>query len=475
MKRRWKSHVGSIFWLVIVLTYLLRVGPGLFQLTSSWDDPYSLYFANLAAQGDWSKIFVDFHMIPYNLALAAWVFLWGPTMAAGKSLSILIGLSFFYFSFRLAERLFGTYVAYFSVAVLSTSPAVIAYSTEVRGYILTMAAAAATFLFYSELKEKMTLRNRWHFIFAATVCAYAHVAGVIFLMGLFINDLLLYPTLNSRWKTRVMDSVKLFLPTLLIYSPVFYFVATFPKDIASLYFWVPTIKFKMIGGGFAHVAGSWWALGTIAPVIFAAFLVRRFRSNVHLQFATLILFPVCILLLASYLLQHPVFIFRGLVSSIPFMMILFSAAVVDLTPRRNLQLIVVGALILVNIFAPTRFFLQNDYSQAIRILDLESRIPSARPILYHNWFDRYTVAYYFASPCFHDHNIEGCLVKNGFLLNQRSLYKNIRLAAMVDILDIYCRSNMASDIRNHPEFRSNYVSIGKKKLGHCITLESYYR
>ncbi|MBI4101108.1 glycosyltransferase family 39 protein [Candidatus Microgenomates bacterium] len=159
------------FWLVPLLSVAAVLQLVNITKWSIWHDEA---FTIMLIDYDWSEILrrtaLDVHPPLYYLVLKAWTSVFGSSLLAARSLSVLATLLLMLVMYFLVKRLFDVWAARLSLFFMVIGPFIIRYAQEARMYaIAALLVAAATYLLVVALDKN----NKWYLYGYALVMALA--------------------------------------------------------------------------------------------------------------------------------------------------------------------------------------------------------------------------------------------------------------------------------------------------------------
>ena len=219
--RRWRGRAFVL--LVILLAVALRVANLTAQ--SMWADEgnsvrvtdRSLGLVLAAARG-------DIHPPGYYVLLWSWVRLFGQGEAAVRMLSVLIGVALVGLVYLAGKRWFDARAAWLAAFCAAASPFQVAYSQEVRMYILVAALAmAVAYAGGCWIAEQDRRRLHWGvvYVLAAAAGLWTHYSFPVVLAALNLAWLVWWLRSDQdagRWRT-LAEWIGLHLALVLLYVP----------------------------------------------------------------------------------------------------------------------------------------------------------------------------------------------------------------------------------------------------------------
>lgn len=170
----------------------------------------AMMYGTLAPGGVGSS---DIHPLGYYTLLWGWMKLFGSSLLAARSLSVLAGLCLIYIAYRLTRELFNEQTAFIAGLFVALAPFQVHYSQEIRMYaFLAMWLVAATYAYW---QGSRTEDWRWWGVFAIT-CALAQYTHN--LAAFYLIPLALTPVLQRDWRS-LRATVLAGFAAVILYTP----------------------------------------------------------------------------------------------------------------------------------------------------------------------------------------------------------------------------------------------------------------
>ena len=170
----------------------------------------AMMYGTLAPGGVGSS---DIHPLGYYTLLWGWMKLFGSSLLAARSLSVLAGLCLIYIAYRLTRELFNKQTAFIAGLFVALAPFQVHYSQEIRMYaFLAMWLVAATYAYW---QGSRTEDWRWWGVFAIT-CALAQYTHN--LAAFYLIPLALTPVLQRDWRS-LRATVLAGFAAVILYTP----------------------------------------------------------------------------------------------------------------------------------------------------------------------------------------------------------------------------------------------------------------
>lgn len=200
-----KKLTGRERRLVILTIISSMIGAGLLvifaliQQSIRLDESQSIWQSSHTIAGLLHTVALDVHVPLYHLILHFWIFYFGDSIAAIRSLSLLFFLLSIPVIYLLARQLLSFRWSLFVVVIFSFSPFLDWYASEARMYTLLLLISALNQLFFLKILKK---GNGWFFYgLTAVIGAYSHYfflfnllsQGIFFLINRkkFVNGVFL--------------------------------------------------------------------------------------------------------------------------------------------------------------------------------------------------------------------------------------------------------------------------------------------
>ncbi len=189
-------------FLILLIALLVRLA-GIASRPIWYDEAFSILFSEkglqqmlygtLAPTGAGSA---DIHPLGYYAMLWGWMKLFGGSLVATRSLSILAGLATLYLIYQISKELFDIRTAETAALIAALAPFQVHFAQEIRMYIFL--AFWLLLAVYSYLRGSKFGKWQWWLAFAisSAVAQYTHNLAAFFLIPLAIT-----PLLKKDWKT----------------------------------------------------------------------------------------------------------------------------------------------------------------------------------------------------------------------------------------------------------------------------------
>lgn len=324
-----------------------------FSKIGSWsvwfDESFSVFMVKHSFADIWHYTSLDVNSPLYYFVLKLWALIFGYGDAALRSFSVVSALAVIVVGFLLAIRLFGRRTAYLSLPLLTLSPMLVRYATEIRCYtLLILILLLATYAFINA-NEKPS-RKAWMIYGAFVALAlWTHYYAALVIATHFIYraytvrknsdskisiSKVIKKTFTGGYQWAIATGVLLFLP----------WIFTMVKQVAIVQqgFWIPSFSFDSIGNFIGetiaystHDRGAdYVAVCMIAIVVILAITISKLwrASNIKLNqsivlLIMLVVLPPLMLALLSMPPLKPMFVTRYVIFSMVMFSLLIAAVV----------------------------------------------------------------------------------------------------------------------------------------------------
>ncbi|HEX2114527.1 MAG TPA: glycosyltransferase family 39 protein [Alphaproteobacteria bacterium] len=303
----------------------------------------------------------------YFTVLHIWLRVFGESEAIARALSALFGMATILVVFVLGGIAGGTRVAVAAAALAATSPMLVIYSRETRGYALAILAAAiclcGALTVLSRLapasksagwplrRSAATTTLAWvAYVSGAIVAVYTHNTLVLLPVVASIAALILWttaPHLDWTFATRWLLANAAILAAYLPWVP-----KVLGGDVAAGSFWVPSLSAgeafavtrSVYGQAYAAAIQPWFDIALAALAVVGVAALRR-APAATLFCAVLVLVPLLTYLVSLY---RPIFIPRVLLWPLPILAVVIAAGALSVPSKAAAAAVgtlVVGQLI----------------------------------------------------------------------------------------------------------------------------------
>jgi mannosyltransferase len=318
----------------------LRLGQRLFVL----DEEVSLAHARETWGGVWRVATrFDPNMSLYYAALKIWTGIFGDSVVAVRSLSVVAAILCVPVVYAIGVRLFGTYAGLLAGLLIATNVFFLEYAQVARSYaLLTLLVALSSYFFVAEF-ERPQFSSRAGYIAFSVLAFYAHA----FAIWVLLVQLLTLAAFRGReavsrtWLTS-FGLIGAFI------APMAYMMQ---RAGGSGLYWIEDPALGAIPATYAQLAGdSFLHLGIVVAA--CALALRRAPHSKRLAFglaftAMWAFLPVLATFAASQ--AKPIFIAKYLIVSLPAMVLLAAGAIVNVRP---VSVAVIAVCLLVALSVP---------------------------------------------------------------------------------------------------------------------------
>ncbi len=201
--RRILEHRDLILVVVLPVALILRI-LGITTRYIWYDEAFSLLLSshgpsgilNSTLAGGSASVAADVHPPLYYFLLNGWMSLFGDSVPAGRTLSILAGIGVVLVAYLLARRLFDVMTANIAALLVAVNPFQVHYSQEIRMYVfMTLCLLLAT---YSFCRGRSSGNWKWWALFAlsSALAQYMHNLSAFYLIALALT-----PVFQKDWRT----------------------------------------------------------------------------------------------------------------------------------------------------------------------------------------------------------------------------------------------------------------------------------
>lgn len=332
----------------------LRLDQRLFVL----DEEVSLAHAQQSWGGVWEiATHTDPNMSLYYAVLKFWTDIFGDSVVAARSLSVVAAVLCVPVVYALGVRLFGTPAGLLAAVLISTNVFFLEYAQYARSYaLLALLTVLSSYFFIAELERPRT-SSRVGYIVFSVLAFYAHAFAiwVLFVQLLTLAVFKRREAISRTWLTS-------FALIAALIAPMAYTLHSYGGGGLD-WIEVPDLGAIAILSTYAQFAGnSFLHLGIV--LVACALARRRASDSKRLAFglaftAAWAFLPALATYAASEVLQ-PVFIAKYLIVSLPAMVLLAAGAIVNIRPVRGA---VIAACLLVALSAPEVYMYYDSSTQ----------------------------------------------------------------------------------------------------------------
>ena len=316
---------------VIVLALTLLVGGlGFLRLqyrAVTFDESISIGYASEAWTGLWHTVTrEDPNMSLYYALLKLWTGVFGDSLLAVRSLSVLAASLCVPVVYALGARLFSVPAGLFAGLLIATNVFFLHYVQEARGYaVVTLLVALSTLLFLIEAERP----GRWSRVGYVIVSALAFYAHFFAVWVVLVHVLTLVAT---RGREAVHRSWLVCYGVMAaLAAPMAYWALTLDTDPIG---WLAEPDLGAVPATFAQLAGdSFLHLGLIAAVSMVALRAAARSRRLAFGLAFTACWAVLPVLLAFAVSQvKPIFRAKYLIVCLPAVVLLAEGAITSLRP-----------------------------------------------------------------------------------------------------------------------------------------------
>jgi mannosyltransferase len=329
-RARVSSEVLGHPYVVVAVLTLLTAGFGSLRLdyrAVHFDEAISMSRTHLSWSGLWNVVVhEDPNMSVYYALLKIWTGVFGDSLLAVRSLSVLAAALCVPVVYAISVRLFDVSAGLVAGLLLSTNVFFLRYAQEARAYALVaLLAALSTYFFLAELGR----RRRWSragYVISTALAFYVHffIVWVVLVHGLTL-------ALHERKRALERSWLVTYSAIGLLVAPMAYTALGLDGDPIG---WlaepgwgaVPATLAQLAGNSFVHV-------GALVGICFLA--LRRAARSRRLAFglaftATWAVLPLLVTFAVSQI--KPILLAKYLIVSLPAMALLAAGAITSLRP-----------------------------------------------------------------------------------------------------------------------------------------------
>ena len=345
MKSWFVRHEKIVVVVALVVAAAVYAGFNFWQAGrfSIWfDESFSAFMVRHNFAEIWYYTSLDVNGPLYYFLLKIWMFFTGNDVVALRSFSILCGVGVIVVGFFLARKLFGKKTAWLALPLLTLSPMLVRYGTEMRTYTLTtlLIFGATLALVIASQKNR---RSNWLIYGAlAALAMWSHYYAALPLIAGFAWFM------TTRWQKGVKVRANLreifdrnvrsaLALAFVIFLPWLGVMLWQVAVVQGMGFWIPPVSFQTLGNFFGEMLmylgndglKSWWLLGALAWIILTTVLSikawraagKKLRFNFLLILLIVTLPPLVVVVVSMPPLQA-MFINRYVIYSMIFVSIL---------------------------------------------------------------------------------------------------------------------------------------------------------
>jgi mannosyltransferase len=303
----------------------------------------------------------------YFTVLKFWMRAFGTSEAAARSLSVVCGMAAIVGIYLFGRAAGGAPLGLAAAALAATSPWLVIYSRDVRGYAL--ATAAATLSFYAALKlfalfrltdtahaksapSPLTIPMAWAaYIGGAVVAMYTHATLVLLPVLVNLAFMVLWMVAGRRnWR---VAAIWLAGNAIIAAAWLPWVPNVIGGEVVAGTFWVPPVsKYEALaivravdGHPYPRTLQPWLDLALLAIGAAGIVGLARSRGALLLCVAAVVLVPFMTWLVS---LARPIFLDRVLIWPLPFLCVLLAAGLLT-PPRRWIAGVLMLGLVIVQL------------------------------------------------------------------------------------------------------------------------------
>jgi len=333
---------------IVAALMMLASGLGLLRLGEpevTLDESVSMRYVHESWAGLWHTVTGwDKNMSVYYAALKLWTGIFGNSVFAVRSLSVVAAVACVPVVYAIGARLFGVLAGLLAAFLLSMNAFFVHYAQEARSYSLVMLLTALSTCFFLGELEQPRRWNRAAYIASSVLAFYAQFFAV---WVLFVQVGTLVATRRRAAFTR--SWLGCYAAMAALAAPMAYEVVT--SHTWGTISWIAKPGWDAIPATYAQLAGgSFLQLGIV--IALGLFALRRAAYSERLAFGLAFTAAWAFLpLLAAFALSRsgPAFIAKYLIISLPAMMLLAAGAISCL---RRPSLAIAASFLLVALSIP---------------------------------------------------------------------------------------------------------------------------
>lgn len=329
--------------LVFVVICVSKIG-----IWSVWfDESFSVFIAKQNFADIWHYTALDVNAPLYYFLLRLWGLIFGFSDVALRSLSVVAGVGVIIVGFFLARKLFGNKAGYLSIPLLTLSPMLLRYSTEMRCYTFLVLLLLISTLVFVSVNEKPSRRGWLLYGVVTALALWTHYYAALVILAQMVYRLWLKSQQNKIAKedsllAKSKATLKSFFDrdfTIGLIVAVALFLPWLPnmiKQFTTLQaagFWIPSFSLDKVGDLLtellvyqqrAQTTDYLAVMVLVITVLTVVVLVKswssltaKLRRHIVLSL-NLLLLPIIVLALASLPPLRPMFINRYVIFSMIF-------------------------------------------------------------------------------------------------------------------------------------------------------------
>jgi uncharacterized membrane protein len=351
------SQLTTIFILLatILVTILVSVFM-LFPQSIRLDEAQSIWQATKSIPAFISLTGQNVHVPLYGMLLHFWLQIFGTSVVAARSLSLLLFVFTVPALYILARESGGRKVAYFTIILFSLSPFIVWYSNEARMYTLFLFAATLNNLFFLRMYRSDGKEGKLGFFLSTVLGFYSHYFFVFLVatQSLFVisklsgvlhstNDFNAAPSLSPfrRYLPFALKFFALLISSFLFLLPWLVYVFLLGNAANTQPLIPPPTSFSVFQSLIEFIFGfqnsnlqgimiSLWPFLVLMTIIL--FTQRRKIPAANFEYFIVVTFlPILLVFVASFI--KPIFLTRYLILVTPTLFFILAAVLVNYTQR----------------------------------------------------------------------------------------------------------------------------------------------
>jgi uncharacterized membrane protein len=351
----------------------------------------------------------DVHLPVYTILLNGWVYLFGTTEIATRSLSLIFGVISIYIIFLLGKRLFNEKTGIYSSILLTVSAISIYYSQETRPYTLFILLTMLSFYFYLSLLEKNNWKNKILYFIPSLLMIYTHLFSFL---SLFVQNVY-YILKNWKNKKNLVHWISLQAVLGILFLPWISILLRQSKKITHLS-WI-SINFMKIYytffDFFNHIIIFLLFIGLLIYVL-KKYPIKKEKNNLILL-GVWALLPIITVIVYS-LFFTSLYQTRYLLLTLPAFYILFAWSISKLPKKYAVSILAVIVILSLSFVSIQQQSIDKDDWKAATLF-IRNNVKENEYVFIHPYYHQYAFSYYFDKECFdagdfyscnfHEHNV----------------------------------------------------------------------
>lgn len=301
----------------------------------------------------------DVHPPLYYWLLKLWSLVFGESIIALRSLSLVFIMCAVVVAYFFAKKYFGKKSALLTVVLMSISPMLVRYSEEARMYGLVVLIATAATVVLVEATLKPTRRKWILYGVLVSLGMWTHYFTAIIWLAHWVWRFAVRGKYQSTKKFFSKDWVWAHVLAVIIFIPWLPFMVKQMRTVQQTGFWIKEVSIDSLTNMLTNTfvfsehgdVKKWLALIVFATSVFALYLIvqarRYMEKEKRLLFDLLIIMsivPVLILFVVSLPPLRPSYVERYLLTAVFWSMILLAVSIVYGFKRTNKKIYTLAAL-----------------------------------------------------------------------------------------------------------------------------------